>query len=279
MKRIFLTIMLLQFAAASPRALGAAEEIPLKEDGSWTHARPSFGTAGADAAASPAQTAGLRLIGGGPDGESIHGGAPRSPAREAAMSFLLPGLGQYRMGNRTRAKIYFGLEGAGWIAAGAFFWQSMVRRDEYEEYAVAYAGVPGTGLDEDYYEKIGDFISSDGPGGYNESVLIEARNLYYPDKAAMDAYYEENMIEGDLAWRWETEKSYHNFKDLFAGSDASRRRAVYAVFFILGLRAVSMVDALKIARDSNGEAGGETGMRLDMEPCVDGVRVSLCRRF
>ena len=278
MKRIFLTMMLLQ-SAVPARALWAGGEIPLKDPDSWNRAAPSFETSRAQAPSYGAETAGLRLIGEGPDGESIYAGAARSPAREAALSFLLPGLGQYRMGDRTKAKIYFGLEGAGWIAAGAFFWQSMVRRDEYEEYAVAYAGVPGTGLSEDYYEKIGDFISNEGPGGYNESVLIEARDLYYPDKDAMDAYYEENMIDGDLAWRWETERSFHNFKDLFAGSDASRRRAVYAVFFIFGLRVVSMVDALRSARASNGEAAGENAMWLDMEPGRDGVRVSLCRRF
>ncbi len=271
--------MLLQFAAASPRVLGAAEEIPLKEAGSWTHAGPSFGTAGADAAASRAEICGTQADRRGPGWRidlrrrhevSGEGGGDEFPsARPRAVQDGKQDEGEdiFRpRGSRMdrRWSLLLAVDGSKGRIRG-------IRR--------RLRGGTGDGLDEDYYEKIGDFISSDGPGGYNESVLIEARSLYYPDKAAMDAYYEENMIDGDLAWRWETDKSYHNFKDLFAGSDASRRRAVYAVFFILGLRVVSMVDALKMARDSNGEAGDETGMRLDMEPCVDGVRVSLCRRF
>jgi hypothetical protein len=206
-------------------------------------------------------------------------GLYRSPAKEAGLSFLLPGLGQHRMGNDLRAKVYFGLEGVGWVAAGAFFYQSLVRRDEYEEYAMAYAGLSGTGYDETYYETIGNYISNDGPGGYNENVLREARNLYYPDKAAMDAYYEENIMTGDMSWRWETDNVYRNFRELFAGSDTSRRRAVYALFFVVGLRVVSMVDALKLARDSNERMDREPGISIHVEPERDGFRMSLCRSF
>ncbi|MBU8921522.1 MAG: hypothetical protein KOO63_06860 [Bacteroidales bacterium] len=206
-------------------------------------------------------------------------GLYRSPAKEAGLSFLLPGLGQHRMGNDLRAKVYFGLEGVGWVAAGAFFYQSLVRRDEYEEYADVYAGLNGSGYGESYYETISNYISNDGPGGYNEYVLREARNLYYPDKAAMDDYYEENVITGDMSWRWETDKAYYNYRELFAGSDTSRRRAVYALFFIVGLRVVSMVDALKLARDSNERMDREPGISIHVEPERGGFRMSLCRSF
>ncbi len=216
-----------------------------------------------------------------PEEESYGGlsGLYRSPGKEAGLSFLLPGLGQHRMGNDLRAKVYFGLEGVGWIAAGAFFYQSLVRRDEYEEYAIAYAGLSGAGYDEGYYETIGNYISNDGPGGYNEYVLREARNLYYPDKEAMDAYYEDNIITGEMSWRWETDKVYRNYRELFAGSDTSRRRAVYALFFIVGLRVVSMVDALKLARDSNERMDREPGISIHVEPERGGFRMSLCRSF
>ena len=42
----------------------------------------------------------------------------------------------------------------------------------------AAASVPGTGHSKDYYEKVGGWISNDGPGGYNEYVRREARDLY-----------------------------------------------------------------------------------------------------
>ncbi len=203
----------------------------------------------------------------------------RSAAKEALLSFLIPGLGQYRMGHKVRSRIYFGLESVAWISAGAFYWQSVARRDAYKSYAVAYAGVGGKGNSDGYYETIGNYMSSEGPGGYNEYVLREARDLYYPDKAAMDAYYSKEMISGDLAWRWESERAFGLYGDLFAGSDASRRRAVYSIFFALGLRVVSMVDALRLAGGLLPESETKPGISIGVDPQPGGFRMTMCRSF
>lgn len=211
--------------------------------------------------------------------QDVGGGSMLAGKKEIALSMLLPGLGHYRLGRTTRAKIYFGLEGAAWITAGAFYWQSLARRDAYEEYAVAFAGVRGTGYPEEYYETIGNYMSNYGPYGYNEYVLREARDLYYPDQSAIEAYYEANSITGDMSWRWETETAFRHYNDLFAGSDASRRRAVYALFFMLGLRIVSAVDTWRIARSDLRVPDDSGGTKLEFDPGPGGFRMSLCRSF
>jgi hypothetical protein len=204
----------------------------------------------------------------------------RSPLKEGAASFLLPGLGQYRMGRTIRSRIYFALEGAAWIAIGSFLWQGHAREVAYKDYAVAYADVQGTDHPDDYWEKIGQFRSNEGTYGYNESVMREARDLYYPDRAQMDAYYEQNKITGDLGWQWNTERTFDLYNALRDGSRAANRRALYTVMFAFTLRIVSMVDAVMLARGENQEpAGGEGKISFNIEPQQGGFLLSFKRSF
>jgi hypothetical protein len=204
----------------------------------------------------------------------------RSPLREGAASFLLPGLGQYRMGRNIRSKIFFGLEGAAWIAIGSFLWQGYAREIAYKDYAVAYAGVAGTDHPDDYWEKIGQYRSNDGPFGYNESVMREARDLYYPDRASMDAYYDQNKIMGDLGWQWNTERTFDRYNDLRDGSRAANRRALYTVMFAFALRIVSTVDAVMLARGENQESPDDEGkISIQVKPQQGGFLLSFERSF
>lgn len=202
---------------------------------------------------------------------------PYSAGTAGGLSFLLPGLGQYRMGRSTRASVYFALEAAGWVTVGASLWQSYARRDAYEEYAAALGGVSGTGYSEEYYEKVGGWISNDGPGGYNEYVRREARDLYYPDIGAMETYYEQNAIAGTMSWRWESDSDRRRFNSLRSGSESAERNALYAAFFLLGLRVVSAVDAVVLARQVPDEQ--PTGLRFEAGPQPGGFYLALDRPF
>lgn len=203
-----------------------------------------------------------------------------SPLRMGAASFLLPGLGQQRMGRTLRSKIFFSLEGLAWISVGSFLWQGYERENAYQDYAMAFAGVTGTGHSDDYYETIGEFMSNEGRGGYNEFVRREARDLYYPDRDAMEQYYDANKIDEGMGWRWETEGAFDRYNVLRDGSRSSYRRALYAGMFALALRIVSSVDAVRLARTSSSPDKGEGGgISLDIERKRGGFCVSLKRAF
>jgi len=204
----------------------------------------------------------------------------RSPLKEGAASFLLPGLGQHRMGHGVRSKIYFGLEGAAWIAIGAFYWQGYARENAYRDYAIAFAGVSGTGHSDDYYEYIGNYLSNEGPGGYNEFVRREARDMYYPDIQAMEAYYEANKITGEESWRWSSERAFERYGDLRRGSRFAYRRALYTVMFALALRVVSTVDAVRLARsEANPEERNTGKVSFGVERRAGGVSLFVGRPF
>jgi hypothetical protein len=214
------------------------------------------------------------------DRPGLAGGPVYSPLKEGAASFALPGLGQLRMGRTIRSKIYFTLEGAAWVAIGSFLWQGYAREQAYRDYAMAFADVDGTSHSDDYYETIGKFISNEGPGGYNEYVRREARDLYYPDIDAMNAYFESNSIMGAESWRWESEQAYRRYNHLRDGSRSSYRTALYAGFFALALRIVSSVDAVRLARGSGSERRDDTGsISMKLGHQRGGFRVSIKKSF
>ncbi len=217
----------------------------------------------------------------GLDGPFETGSRDYSTGGIIARNMLLPGLGQRKMGQRMRSRIYFFLEGAAWVGLGTFFWQKMARTGAYEEYAVAYAGVEEKGLSEDYYETIGNFMSSDGPGGYNEYVMREARDLYYPDQEAIQDYYEANALTGDQSWRWLSESTYDKYNSLRKGANSSERRAVYSLFFMLGLRLISNIDAVRSIMTDEGdqEQAGQGGAAIDIHQNGEGISVVLKRPF
>jgi hypothetical protein len=190
-----------------------------------------------------------------------------SPRRAAASSLLLPGLGQQKLGHPLSSKIYFGLEGIAWLAVGSYLWVGHSRADSYRAYAVAFAGVVGTDHPDDYYGKLAEYVSSDGPDGYNESVRREARELYYPDVAAMDAYYEAHMVSGDDAWRWRSDGAYDRFQTLRDGSRLAYRIALYTVIGAAALRLVSAADAVRLARTASpAKEGGKVSLGFEAGP-------------
>lgn len=215
------------------------------------------------------------------DGMSETGNSDYTTGGIIARNLLLPGLGQRKMGQHVRSKIFFFLEGAAWVGLGTFIWQNIARTDAYEEYAVAYAGVEDTGMSEDYYETIGNYISSDGPGGYNEYVMREARDMYYPDQEAIESYYSANSVTGEDSWRWLSESTYNKYNSLRKGANSAERRAVYSLFFLLGTRLISNIDAVRTIMTDTGEQSNPrpSGTNLDIQQNGDGVSVVLSRSF
>jgi hypothetical protein len=269
MKTLLIPLALL--LATSPAAAAST----LLEDDAAIGAEPLALSLETSAPSIQAGYTGELLAQGSEAGERMY-----SPAKEGGMSFLLPGLGQHRMGYSTRAKIYFALEGINWIICGTSLIQGYSREQEYEEYAVVYAGVSGTGHSSDYYSTVGEYISNEGPGGYNESVRWDARDLYYPDTEAMDSYYEANAITGSMSWRWRTVDAFNNYNELYDGSRSAYRRALYCVMFAVSLRVVSGVDAIFLARKSDkAPVDKQSGVSIGVEPKPGGFALSVSGSF
>jgi len=218
-------------------------------------------------------------VAGGGTLSSDESGPGISPLKAGASSLLLPGLGEQRLGATLRAKVFFGLEAIGWISVASFLWRGYSRENSYKDYAVAFAGVEGTGRSDEYYKTIGGYLANDGPGGYNEAMRREARDLYYPDMEAMDAYYASHAITGDDGWLWRTENTFRRYGTLRGGSRFAYRVALYSAIGIAALRVVSAADAVRLARIDRRSAADEGTTSMGLERIPQGVALFVQRSF
>ncbi|MCX5752529.1 MAG: hypothetical protein NTW97_02650 [Candidatus Krumholzibacteria bacterium] len=224
----------------------------------------SFGADGAIAGAA---------LEGGESGKGI------SAMNAAAWSLLLPGLGQQRAGHTLSAKIFYGIEAATWISVASFLWMGYDREHTYKDYAVVFANVQGTSHSKDFYRTIGEYMASDGPGGYNEAVRREARDLYYPNLAAIESYYRARAMTGDESWTWRDEHEYRRYGDIRDGSRFAYRVALYSAIGAAALRIVSAADAVRIVRIDRRSAANEGTTSMGLERLPRGVALCVQRSF
>lgn len=201
---------------------------------------------------------------------------PERPSLAAAtsLSALLPGAGQYYLGQQ-RAWVYLTLE-----AAGLYLWTDRRRagsraRDDYRDFAWNEARVqvePRREGDFDYYETMSAWDRSGAfdtdpsapgiqpemePGTFNASIWSLAERLFLgapgtPSQAAMDraiAYYEERAYPTDQLWNWESSPGGRvRFGELIEESDARFRQATNVLGAVIANHVVSAIDAFVSAR-------------------------------
>ena len=89
---------------------------------------------------------------------------PHSPAaksgrpsvlKAAALSALLPGLGQHYLGHRTKAKYFFGAEALTWVGFFAFRTYGVWKEDDYIDLAAQHAGAQLEDKDDEFLDWVG----------------------------------------------------------------------------------------------------------------------------
>lgn len=210
-----------------------------------------------------------------PEGSS----ARITPLKAGASSLLLPGLGEQRLGHALRAKFFFGLEAVSWLSIGSSLWIGHSREVAYKDYAVAYADVRGTDHSDEFYKTIGRYMSNEGPGGFNESVRRDARDLYYPNVEAIEAYYRDHVMTGDESWRWRTDDAHLRYAVLRDGSRYAYRVALYCAIAAAALRVVSAADAVRIARIEGHRSAHAGTVSLGFEQKPRSIALYLQKSF
>ena len=116
------------------------------------------------------------------------GSDPLSVKRAVLYSLLLPGLGDYYAGRKTRATAFFMVEAGIWVSYGVLKSQSAQREDAFQEMAVRFAGVSASGLSDEYYSTIGQYNTH---REYEAEFKSEHRFDIWPNVGyeAMDLYY------------------------------------------------------------------------------------------
>jgi hypothetical protein len=209
---------------------------------------------------------------------NLEGNAPISPAKAVLYSLLLPGLGDYQLGNKGRASAFFAAEGIIWISYAAFQVQGGQREDDYEELAVRFAGVSRTGHSDEFYATLRDYDNSDE---YEADVKLDGRSeiilsgggLEDINADALDQYFTDNRLDDYEPWQWSSLDRRLQYSETRSSSKTSYRRADYMLAAAAANRVVSAIVAYTAARHANQAA--DVGYRLDFAPAARGVDVSL----
>ncbi|HET6349171.1 MAG TPA: hypothetical protein VFH88_08820 [Candidatus Krumholzibacteria bacterium] len=210
------------------------------------------------------------------DPASVDG--PISPAKAVLYSLLLPGLGDYQLGNRSRAVGFFIAEGAIWTAYGVMKVQGHQREDDYQQLAVQFAGVSRTGHSDDFYAKLREYASSDA---YAADVKLDGRaalsdNGKYLDRIgadALDRYFVENRLADYEPWQWTSHERQLQYSEMRSSSKTSYRRANYMLAAAAANRVVSAVVAYAAARGANRSQ--TMGYQMNFAPSEHGLDLSL----
>jgi len=213
--------------------------------------------------------------------EPVSGLEPLSAKRAVLYSLLLPGLGDYYAGHKTRATTFFMIDAGIWISYGVMKSQSSQREDAYQEMAVRFAGVSATGLSDDYYSTIGQFNTH---SQYEAEFKKEHRIDIWPNVGyeSMEQFYVENRVTDFEEWAWQSADHRRDFRELRSSSRLSDRRAGYMFALAAANRIIAALFSFHAVKTYNDSLEMQTGgYRLDFSPPSKdyATAVSLVRFF
>jgi len=183
--------------------------------------------------------------------------------KAVGLSVLLPGSGHWYLGNRNRAKAFFGIETAGWGSFAGFLWFSNQREKDYQNYAVARAGVYALGKDEQFWRSLTFYENRDE---YNKlGPITSSNNPFYPENASYN-------------WQWDFPASQAQYRLLRNSSKTAHRRAMFTLTLLGVERLVAAADAYRIAKKINSQNKTDN-LEVYFEPEPTGGRLVLIRSF
>ncbi len=188
----------------------------------------------------------------------------KSTSKAVLYSLLLPGTGQWYLGEKTQAKVFFALDVAIWTSFVVFTVQADLREDEYEEYARTFAGVTRLGHSDDYY---GILTKHDSFRDYEDEIKDEGRFAFYPDidVAALDQYFLENRVSDYEVWVWQSADHRRAYQDRRSASKTADRRALYSLAAALTNRVASAFFAYRSGKRPEPEENvQQTGFSIEL---------------
>ena len=201
-------------------------------------------------------------------GKSRPGGV--STAKAALYSLLLPGMGEYYVGNKGKAKYFWGVEAAAWIGFIAYRTYGSWKKDDLIDYAAVHANASLDGKDDEFLDMVGFY---DDIYQYNSfGRVFDVERPYLEDNA-------------DNHWVWQSDDDQAAFRHLKNRSREAYRRANFMIGLAVLNRIVSVIDAVRDARRSRSlidqDFTASPAYKIEIDPLSrrDQVRFTLFTDF
>jgi hypothetical protein len=190
-----------------------------------------------------------------------------SMVRAGLYSALLPGLGEYYVGHRSKARVFFTVEAATWITFFTFHIYGNWKENDFVDYAAVHANASLNGKSDEFEDWVGFYEDIDQ---FNSLGRVQdPERPYLVDNA-------ENH------WRWQSANEQSTFRHLKNRSREAFRRRDFMVGLAIVSRVVSIVDAVRDARRANRKIddGGfsiadKINYRLEINPFDDERPISM----
>ncbi len=166
----------------------------------------------------------------------------RSAFTAVALSTLLPGAGQWYIGNKREARLFLGAEAGIWASFAALKVYAGWKQDDVERFATRHAGVNGIEQDEQFFRQLTFYSSREE---YNS--LGRAFN---PDLPFID-----DTPETD--WNWDSQESRLTFRQLFNDQNSADRNADFMFIAAVVNRLTSAALAWRSSKKHNNRLGNE----------------------
>ena len=173
----------------------------------------------------------------------------RKSARKAFfLSLLVPGSGEYYVGQKGYTKGFVSAEAVIWSAALFNKYQGDMRRRDYISYSAQQAGSNSGRTDDFYYQNVYEWSNS---YWYNEDQWRQARELYPYDPAAQQAYVADKLYSEEDSWEWQNYDQWYYYRGLRVKSRNYLHRISYSVGASVLNHMLSAVNAARLAKRFN----------------------------
>jgi len=150
-------------------------------------------------------------------------------------SALLPGLGEYYVGHRSKARVFFAVETVTWISYLSYQIYGGWKKADMVDFAAVHANASLSGKSDEFNDFVGFYEDIDQ---YNSLGRVEdPQRPYLVDNA-------ENH------WRWQSANDQSAFRQLKNRSREAFRRRDFMLGLAIVNRIVSIVDAIRDAKRS-----------------------------
>ncbi|MCH7494578.1 MAG: hypothetical protein IH825_00595 [Candidatus Marinimicrobia bacterium] len=151
-----------------------------------------------------------------------------SKAKAVLMSIILPGTGERATGNYTSAKLFNSTESALWLSLFWFKKTKDWRREDYEVYASANAGVDNEGKNELYYANVGNY-----------SDVYEYNSAERRSRNPAGTYDSQ-----DYFWSWSSDETRLQYKSLRKDSELAGQNLQYTIVGLILNRLLSVMNTV-----------------------------------
>lgn len=160
----------------------------------------------------------------------------KSVWKAAALSALVPGAGQYYVGNRTKARYFFVGEALTWVGFAAFKIYGNWKEDDYIRFAARHANAQLDDKSDEFRDLVGFYQDIDEYNTFGR--VFDPERPYLVDSP-------ENH------WRWQSFEDRETYRHLKNRAGEADRRAEFMIGVAIVSRIVSTIDAIRDARKIN----------------------------